>query len=201
MLAEGQRAAAAHGVANIRWVEALAEDLPDAAPGPYALVTFGQSFQWTDEHRVAEMVYDMLRPGGALALIVHTVDGRPGPPPAGTAIPHAEITALVEKYLGAEKRAGQGTAPVRNHRFEDVLVRTRFGTPRSVFLPGVPDLRRDAEDVLAGYFSLSWAAPHLFGEHVSAFADEVRTLLAARSTDGVFWEWPGDTEIVLAHKP
>ena len=28
--------------------------------------------------RVAETVYDMLEPGGALALIVHTVTGRPG---------------------------------------------------------------------------------------------------------------------------
>jgi hypothetical protein len=34
--------------------------------------TFGQSFHWTDEQPVAEAVYDMLEPGGALAIIVHT---------------------------------------------------------------------------------------------------------------------------------
>ena len=45
------------------------------APGPYKLVTFGQSFWWTGEQRVAETVYGMLEPGGALALIVHTVTG------------------------------------------------------------------------------------------------------------------------------
>jgi len=28
-------------------------------------VTFGQSFHWTNEQRVAETVYDMLEPGGA----------------------------------------------------------------------------------------------------------------------------------------
>ena len=38
----------------------------------------GQSFWWTDEQRVDETVYDMLEPGGALALIVHTVRGGPG---------------------------------------------------------------------------------------------------------------------------
>jgi hypothetical protein len=54
---------------NIRWVQGLAEDRPAAAPGPYRLVTFGQSFHCTDERRVAETVYDMLEPGGALALI------------------------------------------------------------------------------------------------------------------------------------
>src|SRR5262249_24924130 len=100
MLAEGRRAAEERGITNIRWVQARAEELPEAAPGPYRLVTFGLSFHWTDEARVGETLYDLLEPGGALALIAHTVEGRPkpaspGPPP----IPHAEIEALVEKYL------------------------------------------------------------------------------------------------------
>ncbi len=116
---------------NIRWVQGLAEDLPSVAPGPYRLVTFGQSFHWTDEQQVAETVYDMLEPGGALALIVHTVAGRRPPDPGVPPIPHDEIKALVANYLGATRRAGQGTAPERHHRFEDVLTRTRFGVPSS----------------------------------------------------------------------
>ena len=51
MLAEGRRVANERGITNIRWVQALAEDLPAAAPGPYRLVTFGQSLHWTDEPR------------------------------------------------------------------------------------------------------------------------------------------------------
>ena len=113
MLAEGRRAAGERGVTNIRWVRGLAEKLPAVAPGPYRLVTFGQSFWWTDEHQVAETVYDMLQPGGALALIVHTVTGRPRPPDPGVpAIPHDEIEALVEKYLGAGRR--EARAPPRS---------------------------------------------------------------------------------------
>ncbi|MGH9920091.1 MAG: class I SAM-dependent methyltransferase, partial [Nitrososphaerales archaeon] len=69
MLEEGRKTADEKGVNNIGWVQALAEDLPDASPGPYRVVTFGQSFHWTDEARVAEAVYDLLEPGGALALI------------------------------------------------------------------------------------------------------------------------------------
>jgi len=202
MLAEGCRAAEEKGVMKIRWVQGLAEDLPAVAPGPYRLVTFGQSFHWTDEQHVAETIYDMLEPGGALALIVHTVTGRPRPPGPGVpAIPHDEIKALVEKYLGSTRRAGQGTAPERTHRFEDVLARTRFGVPQQFFVPGIPDLRRDSESVLSGYFSLSSAAPHLFGDRLDDFAGEVRALLAKRSAEGIFWDWPGDTEVVLARKP
>jgi SAM-dependent methyltransferase len=198
MLAEGRRVAVEEGIPNIRWVQALAEDLPEAAPGPYRLVTFGSSFHWTDEAGVAEVVYDMLERGGALALIVHTVEGRPEPPgPGPPRIPHAEIKELVEKYLGSTRRAGQGFAPVRTHRFEAVLVRTRFGESRSIFVPGIPDLVRDSESVLAGYFSFSSSAPHLFGDRADDFAREVRELLASRSPEGVFWDWPGDTEVVL----
>jgi SAM-dependent methyltransferase len=202
MLAEGCRAAADKTVMNIRWVQGLAEDLPAVAPGPYRLVTFGLSFHWIDEQRVAEAVYDMLEPGGALALIVHTVTGRPRPPDPGVpAIPHDEITALVEKYLGSARRAGQGTAPERTHRFEDVLARTRFGVPQQFFIPGIPDLLRDSESVLSGYLSLSSSAPHLFGDRLDEFAGEVRALLANRSAEGTFWDWPGDTEVVMARKP
>ena len=91
---------------------------------------------------------------------------------------------------------------MRNHRFEDVLARTRFGAPRRIFVPalGIPDLVRDSESVLSGYFSMSFAAPHLFGDRIDDFAREVRELLASRSPDGVFWDWPGDTEVVLARK-
>ena len=90
---------------------------------------------------------------------------------------------------------------MRGHRFEDILARTRFGAPRAVFAPGIPDLIRDSESVLSGYFSMSWSAPHLFGDRVEDFAGDVRELLASRSPEGVFWDWPGDTEVILARKP
>lgn len=53
MLAEGRRAAEERGITNIAWIQARAEALPGVAPGPYRLVTFGQSFYWTDEVPVA----------------------------------------------------------------------------------------------------------------------------------------------------
>ena len=60
---------------------------------------------------------------------------------------------------------------------------------------------RDSESVLSGYFSSSFSASHLFGDRVEDFAAEVRELLASRSPEGVFWDWPGDTEVILARKP
>ena len=201
MIAEGRRAARERDIANITWIQARAEDLPAVAPGPYRLVTFGQSFYWTDEIPVAEAVYDMVEPGGALVLAGHQAKGRPVPPsPGPPRIPHDEIEELVRKYLGPARRAGQSTPPVQALSLQDALASTRFGAPRVIFAPGIPDLTRDIESVVSGYFSMSFAAPHLFGDRVEEFADEVRELLRERSPDGVFWDWPGDTEVMLARK-
>jgi ubiquinone/menaquinone biosynthesis C-methylase UbiE len=201
MLTEGERRAREAGTDNIRWVQALAEDIPELGLGTIRLVTFGKSFQWTDRERVAEAVYDILEPGGALALIVNTVEDRPEPEGTGDPpIPHDEIEELVRRYLGPRRRAGQGFRTDPPDRYEDALARTRFGKPRVVFAAGRPDVVRDVDSVLAGYFSMSYAAPHLFGDRLDAFAADVRALLNARSRSGLFWDWPGDTEILLSSR-
>jgi SAM-dependent methyltransferase len=201
MLAEGARRAAEAGIGHIRWVQARAEDIPALSLGVFRLVTFGQSFHWTDRERVAEAVYDMLEPGGALALIGHQVEGRPKPAgPPLPPIPHDVIEAIIERYLGPRRRAGQGWRPDPTERDEEVLARTRFGAPRQLFAPGRPDIVRDIDGVVANYFSMSYAAPHLFGERRAAFEADLRAELAASSPSGLFWDWPGDTGILLARK-
>ena len=202
MLAEGARRAADAGITNIEWVQARGEDIPTLDLGTFKLVTFGQSFHWTDRELVAEAVYDILEPGGALALISHAHAGRPQPAgPGYPPIPHEAIRAIMERYLGSRRRAGQGFAPQPGERYEDTFARTRFGTPRRMFAPGRPDIVRDIDDVVAGYFSMSYAAPHLFGDMRPQFEDDVRAELARHSPSGLFWDWPGDTEILLAGKP
>ena len=197
MLAEGARRAAETGIGNVQWVQARAEEILALELGSgFRLVTFGQSYQWTDRERVGEAVFELLEPGGVMACVVHTVQGRPKPTgPDLPEIPHAEIRAIVERYVG----------PPRHHappdRYEDALGRTRFGRAENVFIPGRDDIVRDIENVLAGYYSMSFANPSLFGDKRAAYEAEVRALLASRSENGLFWDWPGDTELVLARKP
>jgi SAM-dependent methyltransferase len=202
MLAEAARRAAEAGVGNVRWVRAIAEDLPKLGLGTFRLVTFGQSFQWTEREQVAEAVYDILEPAGGLALVVHTREGRPKPTgPGYPEIPYDEIRALIARYLGPRRRAGQGFRSDPPDRYEDALRRTRFGAPRSISAAGRPDIVRDIDSVVAGYFSMSFAAPHLFGDKRGAYESDLRALLTERSSTGLFWDWPGDTEILLGRKP
>jgi SAM-dependent methyltransferase len=202
MLAEAAQRAHRRDIANIAWVQALAEDIASLQLGTFSVVTFGQSFHRTDRQRVAEAVYDLLEPGGAIVLIAHEGAGRPKPAgPGHPPIPDDEIKQLIDRYLGPRRRSGQGFVPPPTDRFEDALARSRFGRPRSIFAPGRPDIVRDIDGVVAGYYSTSWAAPHLFGDKRSQFEAELRALLRARSPEDLFWDWPGDTAIVIGTKP
>jgi SAM-dependent methyltransferase len=199
LAAAADRAIAAN---NIRWVQALAEDIPGLNLGRFRLVTFGQSFHWTERERVADAVFEILEPGGALALIGHAYEGRPRPAgPGYPPIPHDAIRALIGRYLGTRRRAGQGYFSPPADRHEDVLARTRFGKLRRIFCDGCADIVQDIDGVLANYLSASFAAPHLFGERLQAFEADFRAELVAHSPSGLFWDWAGDTEILLARKP
>lgn len=202
MLAEGAHRAVEAGTPNIRWVQALAEEIPELGLGRFRLVTFGQSFHWTHRRRVAESVYDILEPGGAIALIDHADAGRPQPScPGYPPIPHQTIRAILVSYIGTRRPASQAFASRPADRHEVVLARTRFGSPRRIRCPGRADIIRDIDGVLANYFSTSSAAPHLFGDQREEFEADVRAALLAHSPTGLFWDWAGDTEILLASKP
>ena len=200
MLAEADRHARESGVTNVSWAKGLAEQIPDLGLGRFRLVTFGQSFHRTDRERVAEAVYDLLEAGGSIAMVAHTVEGRPEPPgPGYPRIPHDEILSLIDSYLGPRRRSGQGFTAPPTDRWEAALSRTRFGRSREVFAPGRPDIVQDVDGVLANYLSMSYAAPvHFFEDRLADFERDLRHLLTERSDSGLFWDWPGDTAIVIA---
>jgi SAM-dependent methyltransferase len=202
MLAEGRRRADEAGVGQqMRWVEAVAEDIPELQLEPCRVVTFGQSFHRVDGSHVTEAVYDLLEPGGAIALVSHLVQDRPRPSgPDFPAIPHDEVKALIAVYLGAERVPPDPPVP-GEERWEKLLERTRFGEPRIVYAPGRPDYVRDVDSVVANYYSMSYATPPLFGDSREQYESDLRALLARHSSSGLFWDWPGDTEIVYATKP
>jgi ubiquinone/menaquinone biosynthesis C-methylase UbiE len=202
MLREGRRRCLRAGVANVRWRQGVAEDIAALDLGPQRAVTFAQSFHRVRRLEVAEAVYDLLVPGGSLVLISHSADGgRPRPPgPGHPEVPHAAVRKLILDYLGDSTRHYLATWDQGPARFEDTLSQTRFGGSRTVYAPGRPDLIADIDTVVAGCFSLSYAAPRWFGNRRADFESDLRRLLREHSPDGLFWDWPGDTELVIATK-
>ncbi|MER7347560.1 class I SAM-dependent methyltransferase [Streptomyces aurantiacus] len=202
MIAEAGRAAAEAGVAGkARWVLARAEELPDDL-GTFTVATFAQSFHWMDRDLVAAKVRGLLRPGGALVHVsdlktepdtADPVEGLPHP-----AVPYEAMDELVRRYLGPVRRAGRGLLPQGTPGGEaEVYARAGFSGPRRLVVPGGQALVRTRDDVVAGVFSRSFSAPHLFGERRAAFEADLDRLLREASPSGRFSERLPGTEAVV----
>lgn len=202
MVVEARRHAAANGV-TVDLRQARAEDLGLLDLPPMRAVTFGQSFHRVNRIPVAEAVYDLLEPGGAMILISHDIYASPAPTGAGDpSIPDDEVQELITSYLGPDRRSGRRSASgYSSERWEVSLAQTRFGVPKTVHAPGRLDITRDIDGVISGYLSMSYAAPHLFGNRLDQFVDDLRRLLTRRTPTGRFSDWPGDTAAVVARKP
>ena len=201
MLAEARVRPEPAPAASLRWVRGRAEDIPALALGGFQAVTFGQSFHWTDREAVAAIVYESLEPGGAMLLIDHEEAGRESPPklvsgPPHPAIPHELVNSVIVRYLGR----GKPPYDPNLEPYADLLARTRFGPPERLLLPGRSDLIRTVDDVIDNYLSMSFAAPQLFGERLEEFRADLAAILARHTDTGRFWEWPGDTEVLIARK-
>lgn len=193
MLAEARRHAADHDV-NVTWIEARAEDLATLALPAPRLVTFGQSIHWTDRQPVLAQVYELLQPGGAVALIAPAIEhGTPPVDPPAPPIPHDQIESLIGRYL-------DWTPGPRKDTYETSLEQSPFGRSHVAYAPGRPDIVRTSDEVVSGYLSMSFAAPDRFGDRLDDFVTDLKTLLSEASPAGLFHDWPGDTTIIWAAK-
>lgn len=190
MLTEAARLADEKQVHNVTWRNLRGEDLPADLPQP-DVVTFAQSFHWMDRPKVAAVVRGMLAPDGALVHVGATThkgidsdDALPHPRP-----PWAAVTALAQRYLGSQRRAGQSVfASWAGVSGEDEIYRDAgFGGPQAFDVPG-PLVERTIEEVAASVYSLSSSAPHLFGDRFVAFDRELRQMLVTESDNGWFSE-------------
>jgi ubiquinone/menaquinone biosynthesis C-methylase UbiE len=189
MLACASHAAARRGIGNATWVRERAEALP-AGLGSFRVVTFAQSFHWMDRPQVAAAVAAMLDPGGA---VVH-VDSRTGELPAETRRaslpfpppPDEALDQLRRQYLGSDRRAGQGIRNTSPSGEDAVFQQAGFLPAQAVTVPDRRAVERTTDDVVAGVFSTSSTAPHLFGDRQEDFEQDMRKILAQASPSGRF---------------
>jgi trans-aconitate methyltransferase len=185
MLAEAARQAALAGVGNARWLLGSDADLPRLGPqlAPLRLVTIGRAFHWMDQTATLRALDALVAPGGT---VVVTADSDP--------VWHDErfrdrgweetIRAALRRWLGEQRRAGDGVHSVRHAPFEDYLAASPFARVEVFTLNYT---RTWSVEGLLGYLaSTSYAAPRLFGARQPAFAAELRAELLALNPAGAF---------------
>lgn len=192
MIEQARLAAERAGRSNVSCRQLRAEQLPDGL-GEFRVVTFAQSFHWVDQPVVTRAVRRMLSPEGACVFVfANTHEGvsgggeLPWPQP-----PRAQLDELIAAYLGPVRRAGQSLRPFDlPDDTSSVMPAAGFTGPARFKVDGGVHERTD-DQVVASVFSLSFAAPHLFGGRLASFEAELRALLHAASPDGQFAERMG----------
>jgi hypothetical protein len=167
-----------------------AEELPGDL-GMFDVIAIAQAFHWFETVEVARTLRDMLEPDGALVHVgatTHEGDGN---------VPRSEIADLVHRWLGPERRAGQGIRRMRKdawQREREIIPRAGFSNMRELEIERDETVARSEDDVVASVFSQSSSAPHLFGERAGEFEAELRALLRGR---GPFFERPRSITLTL----
>jgi SAM-dependent methyltransferase len=199
MLAEARAEATRRELANATWVHARAEDLP-LGLGSFRTATFAQSFHWMDRRRVAATLFEMLEPGGAWVHVdTKTHRGAPTEAPLEhPQPPRDELEALVARYLGPVRRAGQGALRGGTPSGEsEIMSAAGFAGPHTRTLEGGRVVERSEDEVVASIFSVSGSAPHLFGERLAEFERDARDALREVSPDGRFCEVTDDARLIV----
>jgi SAM-dependent methyltransferase len=191
MVAEAGRRAPA----NVSFRQLRAEELP-ADLGTFDVVTFGQSFHWVDQMRVAATVHGMLRAGGAFVTVgatTHEGDGN---------VPRDAIKELVRRYLGPGRRAGQSTVSDEGPPWNAsaALDAAGFGKPVELDVPAGQTYERSEDDIVASVFSQSSSAPHLFGTRLDEFERDLRALVREHAPDDGYRERVRDMALLVRRR-
>lgn len=187
MLTEASRAADEQHVAEATWVQMRAEDLPGSLSS-FRVITFGQSFHWMDRPLVARAIRQMIESSGAVVQVDLWHAGAPGREPSGPhpPVPEAGIDELRRRWLGPERRAGQGFRNTSASGEDEIFQAAGFAPEELVVVPDDRILDRSVDDVVAWVLSTSSTAPHLFGERLGEFTRDLRALLLRVSPGGRF---------------
>lgn len=191
MIEEARRLAETAGATNVVWRTERAEDVSSEL-GTFRLVTMGASFHWMEQGRVLRLCRGLLEDGGGIALVGVKSQFWEGPESW-----HQEVTRILKRWLGEERRAGSGTFSHPAKEFEEYLrdsdfvprerLRYRFGHVWTV------------DSIVGLIFSTSGGARHLFAGRSDDFEREVRSALLSLNPDGTF-EQELEAESIFAWK-
>ncbi|MFD4943581.1 class I SAM-dependent methyltransferase [Streptomyces sp. NPDC058409] len=187
------------GRCTLTLVHAVADVYAPLAPLPGEevrapdLVTCCRSYHWMDGPGVLAMADRVAAPDAAVAIMgdgslwTHDADWT------------RALRELIQRYLGAERRAGTRRSYTEPRRsYEEDLADSAFNDVTEHL---VPVTRTWAPQEVLGYLhTTSFAAPELFAERHQAFEDEALALLHAHAVDGCLVE-EATFRVLLARRP
>ena len=177
MLAEGKAQAERAGASNLEWRRGSSEDL-SATLGCFRLVTMGNSFHWMNRQRTLDALYDLVIPGGGIAVVGH---GAPisAPPPTPLRV---AINDVVRKYVGDRHLPWDQWESQPEDLHQTHINRSRFTDP--TYYAESFEVTWTIDSMIGNLYSMSFCSRRLLGDRVEAFERDLRAAILAAEPSG-----------------
>ncbi|PFA62804.1 SAM-dependent methyltransferase [Bacillus sp. AFS015802] len=178
MIEEARRLHEEMRIGQIQWFNGTLEEYQSTEP--FHLVTIAKAFHWMDRREVLDELYEIVSPGGGVAII-DTYEPNKVLEPW-----QVRFNEVIEKWYGNERKAGNSTYthPVTSH--EDILSQSKFNL-ESHTLPTY-EIIWTIESLLGNLYSTSYGTKRYLGSNVAIFEDEVKEAMLELSESGEFKE-------------
>ncbi len=177
MIEEARRQAEQLEVENARFLVAGGEDI-DPGMGEFRLILFGSSLHWMDINDVLAKARAVLAPGGGIAICgVPSIWG-------GESEWERAVVETVQRWLGADRRAGCGAFPQSDRPFEEVLPDNGFTNLSTESIECEFEL--DIPFIIGHLYSTSYCSRKMLGDRADAFEDHLTETLTRLNPAGSF---------------
>lgn len=181
MLGEAKRIARSKKIKNVAWVQKSSDQLSPSM-GKFHLVVIGRAFHWMNQKKTLAMLYKMIEPGGGLVIIGERNQDSIWQP---TSRWNQAIKTNIQKYLGDERRAGEGTYKTTGKKFADFIRESPFKRVSNFYSKDTKKIWTPQETI--GYlYSTSFSSKALLGKKASAFERDLKKALLKANPSGKF---------------
>jgi len=144
------------------------------------LVTMAKSFHWMNRKEVLDVLYDLITPGGGVAIIDNYI------PNKKLMDWENKVNEVVSKWYGNERKAGNTTYSHPKQSHASIIDKSRF-LLEEYNLPSYKYFWT-VDSILGNLYSTSYGAKRFLGEDINAFEKELRMELLKINDSGIFEE-------------
>ncbi|MGG6310743.1 class I SAM-dependent methyltransferase [Paenibacillus macerans] len=180
MLDEAKRLSLENRVENIKWLCGKAEDSVQAL-APIRLTVIAKAFHWMDRDAVLQILYNNTDENGGIAII------DPYHEEQEALSWQLKINDVLKRWLGPERRAGNGIYIPPQEKYEDIVARSNFKYVEKHALPD-DSYTWTVDSIIGNLYSTSYASKRFFNHNHEQFEEELKAALLEVDATGVFSE-------------
>ncbi|GGF23755.1 methyltransferase [Halobacillus andaensis] len=167
-------------IGDIEWFHGDLDRYVKTHSKSFHLVTIAKAFHWMDRERTIETLYEMVEPGGGVAIIDNYESHKPLRPW------QKKLNEVIKRWYGQERKAGNTTYDHPKKTHAQVLEDSKFET-EVYYLPSY-EIEWSIGTILGNLYSTSYGARRFLGDRVSDFEQDVRDALSQLNAQGIFKE-------------